>query len=75
LIARECSIDDADIETYLEPNYRDKFLPHLDAPILEAVGVVKDFLLENGFIDRDFSVVDWIDPRPLAEARRLEGVG
>jgi ABC-type nitrate/sulfonate/bicarbonate transport system substrate-binding protein len=39
------------------------------------VGVVKDFLLENGFIDRDFSVEDWIDPRPLAEARRLEGVG
>jgi ABC-type nitrate/sulfonate/bicarbonate transport system substrate-binding protein len=75
LIARECSIDDKNIETYLEPNYREKFLPHLDGPMIEAVGVVKSFLLENGFITRDFSVEDWIDPRPLTEARRLEGIG
>ena len=74
LIARECSIDAAEIETYLEPGYRDKFLPRLDDDLVEAVEIVKSFLHEHRFINRDFPLDDWIDPRPLAHAYELEGL-
>jgi sulfonate transport system substrate-binding protein len=74
LIARECSIDADKIETYLEPNYRDKFLPQLTDELVEALEVVKSFLHEHRFINRNFSLEKWIEPRPLAEAYRLEGI-
>ncbi len=37
---------------------------------LQAAGLTaqKDFLLEWGYIRRDFSVDDWLDPQPLSEA-------
>ena len=44
-----------------------KFLPRLDDELVDAVGR-KTFLHEHEFIDRDFDLEDWIDPRPLAEA-------
>lgn len=74
LIARECSIEGDKIETYLEPDYRDKFLPRLDDELMEAVEVVKSFLHEHNFIERDFPIDEWIDPRPLAQAYELEGL-
>ena len=74
LIARECSIDEAEIETYLEPNYRDKFLPRLDGKLLEAVEIVKSFLHQHRFIDQNFPLESWIDSRPLAQAYELEGL-
>lgn len=74
LIARECSIDADDIETYLEPNYRDKFLPRLDNELVGAIEIVKTFLHEHDFIDQDFPLDEWIDPRPLARAYELEGL-
>ena len=74
LIARECSIEADKIETYLEPDYRAKFLPRLDDELVDAVGIVKTFLHEHEFIDRDFDLEDWIDPRPLAEAYAREGL-
>ena len=74
LIARECSIDADDIETYLEPDYRDKFLPRLDEGLVDAVEFVKSFLHEHGFIDQDFALDEWIDPRPLQQAYEREGL-
>ena len=74
LIARECSIDADKIETYLEPDYRDKFLPQLDGDLVEALEVVKSFLHEHRFIDQDFPVEDWIEPGPLTQAYQLEGL-
>lgn len=74
LIARECSIEADKIETYLEPNYRAKVLPRLDGEPGDAVGIVKTFLHEHEFIDRDFDLGDWIDRRPLAEADAREGL-
>ena len=43
----------------------------LDPAKIAALRVQKDFFLEHGLIDRDFSVDSWIDPAPLREARRL----
>jgi sulfonate transport system substrate-binding protein len=74
LIARECSIKDSEIEIYLEPNYRDKFPPSLDTPMIDALETVKMFLLEHRFIERDFPLDGWIDSGPLDQAYRLEGI-
>ena len=41
---------------------------------MEALAVMKSFLYERRFIARDFGLEDWIDPRPLVEAYRLEGL-
>jgi sulfonate transport system substrate-binding protein len=45
----------------------------LDLSLLRRQGLArqKDFLLQHGFITRDFDVADWIDPRPLPLAHRL----
>ena len=74
LIARECGIDGNEIETYLEPDYRDKFLPRLDKDMVEALEIVKSFLYEHRFIYRNFPLEGWIDPRPLEQAYQLEGI-
>ena len=49
----------------------DKFLPRLSDQLIETLAVMKSFLYERGFIDRDFALEDWIDPRALIEAYRL----
>jgi ABC-type nitrate/sulfonate/bicarbonate transport system substrate-binding protein len=74
LIARECSIEDTEIETYLEADYQEKFLPRLGNDMIEALEIMKTFLYEHRFIYRDFPLEGWIDPRPLAQAYRLEGI-
>ncbi len=40
----------------------------LDEPLIAAIDAQKQFLLENGFIARDFDVRTWIDPEPLRRA-------
>jgi sulfonate transport system substrate-binding protein len=74
LVARECSVEPAKIETYLEANYADKFLPQVNDDLLEALVVMKRFLFERQFISKDFDLDGWIDPTLLAEAHRLEGL-
>ena len=74
LIARECSIDADDIETYLEPDYRNKFLPRFDEGLVDAIEFMKAFLHEHYFIDQDFALDEWIDPRPLQQAYEREGL-
>lgn len=39
----------------------------LDSWAVDALSTYKDFLLEHGFIEKDFDVAAWIDPAPLAE--------
>ena len=74
LIARECSVAHDEMETYLESDYAEKFLPRLSEELKEALAVMKSFMHERRFIIRDFALDEWLDPRPLAEAYRLEGV-
>ena len=73
--AYECSVGPDEIETCLASDYTEKFLPRLNDELVEALGVMKSFLYERRFIERDFALEDWIDTRPLAEAYRLEGLG
>ena len=74
LIARECSVGQDEMETCLESDYAGKFLPKLSDDLVEALAVMKSFLYERRFIDRDFALEEWIDSRPLVEAYRLEGL-
>ncbi len=43
----------------------------LDPEGVQALQLQKDFLLKHGLIKKDFDVEKWVDPRPLAAARRL----
>lgn len=42
--------------------------PTLDAERLELFDLQKKFLFTHGFLDADFALSDWVDPRPLAAA-------
>ena len=41
----------------------------LEAPLVDAIGHFKDFLLAWGFLPRDFALDAWVDARPLARLR------
>ena len=45
--------------------------PTLDDERLALFDQQKSFLFTYGFLDADFALADWIDPRPLEAARRL----
>ncbi|MES2493232.1 MAG: ABC transporter substrate-binding protein [Pseudomonadota bacterium] len=45
--------------------------PTLDAERLALFDQQKKFLFTHGFLDADFALADWIDPRPLAAAYAL----
>jgi len=55
--------------------YSDKALsalhPSLDTDRIDLLDRQKTFLWVHGFIDNDFSLDDWVDPRPLAAAQAL----
>ena len=67
-IAMEAGIAAAEIGTCFESQYPAKLMPGLDGHLLEALGVMKSFLLQRGYIKRDFSVDDWMAPDFLADA-------
>lgn len=43
---------------------------HLNEGAINALEAYKNFLFQWGFIERNFSVADWIDPTPLADVGR-----
>ena len=45
--------------------------PTLDADRLRLFDQQKKFLFTHGFLDADFALADWIDPRPLEAAYAL----
>lgn len=45
--------------------------PTLDADRLALFEQQKKFLFTHGFLDADFALDDWIDPRPLEAARAI----
>jgi ABC-type nitrate/sulfonate/bicarbonate transport system substrate-binding protein/ribulose-5-phosphate 4-epimerase/fuculose-1-phosphate aldolase len=55
--------------------YRDDFHkslhPELSSERLALFNLQKRFMLIHGFLDRDFSLDDWVDAKPLQAAREL----
>jgi ABC-type nitrate/sulfonate/bicarbonate transport system substrate-binding protein len=52
-------------------NLHEQVRIELEPRDIAAFGSFKDFLLKHAFIPADFDVAGWIDPAPLAAARRL----
>jgi ABC-type nitrate/sulfonate/bicarbonate transport system substrate-binding protein len=65
---RYVSQETASPEEWVHLAYGDKLHRHLGIDLhpqsINALAVFKDFLLEWGFLARDFDVWDWIDPAP-----------
>ncbi|MCP4768619.1 MAG: ABC transporter substrate-binding protein [Gammaproteobacteria bacterium] len=72
IVAFECGIGERAVEHYFKSDYPQKFLPGITSQLLGSVEVMKSFLYERGYIDSDFSLVDWVNPEPLKEAQKRE---
>ncbi len=70
LIARECGVPPHAMDDCLEHAWVSKLEPALSEDLMEAVHILKAYLLQHGFIERDFPLRDWVVPEPLAEAQR-----
>lgn len=46
----------------------------LDAPLVDAIGHFKDFLLKWDFLPKDFEIGEWVDHRPLQQLQQLQAV-
>lgn len=52
-------------------NFHTTLAPDLSAQRLDFLGKQKTFLYLHGFLEGDFDIADWVDPRPLQAAREL----
>ncbi|OVZ60169.1 MULTISPECIES: ABC transporter substrate-binding protein [Pigmentiphaga] len=71
IIAREVSVVEEWVPAAFDASLYENLEPSLAPDLIEALSIRKDFLHRHGFIRHDFSVDDWIDPAPLAQAREL----
>jgi ABC-type nitrate/sulfonate/bicarbonate transport system substrate-binding protein len=62
-------------EEFVEPGYtaaiQDLLEPSLDDELIDTIEIQKRFLLDWGFIERDFDVPEWVAVEPLRQAREL----
>ena len=74
LVAAESGFDSRDIPSCYEPDFTAKLMLETSPQMIAMLEVMKSFLHERGYIPRNFDTMEWLDPRPLAEARAREGV-
>jgi len=71
---RAIAIETGSAEYWLDegckPDVTKRLGMSLDENLVKALEVRKNFLLEFGFLRRDFDIREWIDPRPLQNAMR-----
>jgi ABC-type nitrate/sulfonate/bicarbonate transport system substrate-binding protein len=71
---RALAIETGSAEYWLDegtaPDIASRLAISLEEPLIAALTVRKDFLLQYGFIRNDFDVREWVDPRPLERVRR-----
>lgn len=70
-LTREDGRADSEIIAATFPRYATSLRPKLTQDYIDGLTAQKDFLLEWGFLDADFSVVEWVDSGPLEEAERI----
>jgi sulfonate transport system substrate-binding protein len=73
-IAAEAGIRKEDIRPSFGNDFSLKLLPEINDELIAALEVMKGFLHARGYIPRNFSVGEWLDPAPLAEAYLREGM-
>lgn len=75
LVDEEGAVDAQEIVSSHGPDVHRSFHPQLSHRYVAGLEAQKNFLRDHGFLRGDFSVAEWIDPRPLAAAQRLVDVG
>jgi ABC-type nitrate/sulfonate/bicarbonate transport system substrate-binding protein len=73
-IAAECGVQPEDIARNYRPDFTKRLLPAVTPELIEATEIMKSFLYERGYISRDFPLTEWLNPEPLQEAYRREGL-
>jgi ABC-type nitrate/sulfonate/bicarbonate transport system substrate-binding protein len=71
-IAAETATDAESVRYAFGPELHLSFEPKLSEVYIEGLRRQKDFLLAEGFIDKDFDFDRWIDPAPLERAWALK---
>lgn len=72
ILARETGSGTDGVETAYGPEFYKSLHPNLSRERLELLDIQKAFLLEHGFIERDFDLGDWVDFQPLKAAARAK---
>jgi sulfonate transport system substrate-binding protein len=67
-IAAETATDEESVLLAFGNQLHLSFEPRLSEVYVEGLRRQKDFLLAEGFIDKDFDIDSWIDPLPLQQA-------
>lgn len=67
-IAAETATDEESVLLAFGSQLHLSFEPKLSEVYVEGLRRQKDFLLAEGFIDKDFDIDSWIDPLPLQQA-------
>lgn len=68
MIAAEAGTAEYWLDEGSSPDMASQLEMSLSQPLLDALEVRKNFLLQHGFIRNDFSIHDWVDPAPLNRA-------
>ena len=71
IVAQELGVAEEFVELSFGKSLSQQLEVNLSPENVAALRLRKDFLLKHGFIQKDFDLDQWIDPAPLAEARRL----
>ncbi|MGE0799781.1 MAG: ABC transporter substrate-binding protein [Lautropia sp.] len=78
LANRTCAREVGAPEEWITPSYHDEAVKGLQVSLedrlVAAVASQQRFLLEHGFVSKDFSIDDWVDPTPMNLAIEEEGL-
>jgi ABC-type nitrate/sulfonate/bicarbonate transport system substrate-binding protein len=70
-IARDTAATEEEIALGYSPGVVDQLEPSLDDRIVGYLEHQKNFLLAEGFLNKDVDIADFVDRRPLEAARRI----
>lgn len=73
-MAPECSIEPDDFKQVYRPDFLQRLMPAITPELIEAAEIMKSFLCERGYLSTDFALAQWLNPEPLREALRREGL-
>jgi ABC-type nitrate/sulfonate/bicarbonate transport system substrate-binding protein len=67
-VASECGIRVEDIDLYFPSGYESDFLPVLSDEFIRHADAMKEFMLEQRYIENDFSIDEWAMNTPMEKA-------
>lgn len=71
ILAEETASERSGIEQAYRGDFHASLHPDLSAERLDYLTLQKNFLYRHGFLERDFALEGWADPRPLQAAHEL----